>query len=243
MARNNASGPPVWHRRVGLGAAALVVVVAVSGIALNHADGLGLNDRRLHAAWLDRWYGLSPNGQPIAFRTGGTWVSWWDGALFVGKSAAELRHPDPPVGAVATGRFLAVAFADTMLLANQAGLTIERLSGAALPGTLRRIGRSEAGGVAVETPDGRFLAEGEFLGWRRFAGTASWAEPEPPPEEVADAVRAAYRGPGIAWSRLLLDLHSGRILGSWGPLVVDAAALALLVLAGTGIWSRLRHLR
>ena len=34
----------------------------------------------------------------------------------------------------------------------------------------------------------------------------------------------------------MLDLHSGRILGSWGVYLVDAAAILFMLLAITGVW-------
>ena len=40
----------------------------------------------------------------------------------------------------------------------------------------------------------------------------------------------------------MLDLHSGRLLGRLGPLIMDAAAVALVLLAASGIanWVRRR---
>ena len=40
----------------------------------------------------------------------------------------------------------------------------------------------------------------------------------------------------LTLERVLLDLHSGRIMGAVGPWIMDAAAILLLVLALTGIW-------
>ena len=47
--------------------------------------------------------------------------------------------------------------------------------------------------------------------------------------------RAAERlTPGISAETLLLDIHSGRIVGAWGPLLVDIVALVLTGLAISG---------
>ena len=35
---------------------------------------------------------------------------------------------------------------------------------------------------------------------------------------------------------MLLDLHSGRIFGEYGVYLMDAAAVALLWLSGSGLW-------
>ena len=49
-------------------------------------------------------------------------------------------------------------------------------------------------------------------------------------------LQAAYRGYGLTLERVLLDLHSGRVLGSAGVLLVDAAAILFLLLAISGLW-------
>lgn len=40
----------------------------------------------------------------------------------------------------------------------------------------------------------------------------------------------------INWNRLMKDLHTGKFAGTPGKLVYDAVALALIVLAGTGLY-------
>ena len=53
---------------------------------------------------------------------------------------------------------------------------------------------------------------------------------------------AAYRGSGVPLHRIVADLHSGRFMGPVGPYVMDAAALTLILLAGSGfiLWRRRR---
>ncbi len=46
----------------------------------------------------------------------------------------------------------------------------------------------------------------------------------------------AYRGKGLLLERVLLDVHSGRILGAWGVYLVDAAAVLFLGLVLSGLW-------
>ena len=50
------------------------------------------------------------------------------------------------------------------------------------------------------------------------------------------AIGDAYSGSPLSYERVLLDLHSGRIFGRVGVLVVDAAAVALLLLALSGFY-------
>ena len=48
---------------------------------------------------------------------------------------------------------------------------------------------------------------------------------------------------GLSLERLLLDVHSGRIFGRYGPWVVDAAAIALLMLGLSGVWIYVRSIK
>ncbi|HEY6720178.1 MAG TPA: PepSY-associated TM helix domain-containing protein, partial [Burkholderiales bacterium] len=59
------------------------------------------------------------------------------------------------------------------------------------------------------------------------------------PAELSAAERQAYEevlAPGVSVQQLLLDLHSGRFAGRFGPIFVDLLALLLSVLSLTGAW-------
>jgi len=56
------------------------------------------------------------------------------------------------------------------------------------------------------------------------------------PPELEEKLMQAYRGSGLSLERVILDLHSGRIVGQWGVYVVDGAALLFLALVITGLW-------
>jgi LPXTG-motif cell wall-anchored protein len=47
--------------------------------------------------------------------------------------------------------------------------------------------------------------------------------------------------PGISAQQILLDLHSGRFAGRYGPLVVDLLAVFLGILSLSGAWLFLKR--
>jgi uncharacterized iron-regulated membrane protein len=49
--------------------------------------------------------------------------------------------------------------------------------------------------------------------------------------------------PSLPLERVMLDIHSGRILGSYGPIVMDVVAIVLSVLSLSGVWIYLRSVR
>ncbi|HED18424.1 MAG TPA: PepSY domain-containing protein, partial [Gammaproteobacteria bacterium] len=48
----------VWHRYMGVGAAAFMLVIAVTGVLLNHTEGLQLDSRHVQSNWILDWYGI-----------------------------------------------------------------------------------------------------------------------------------------------------------------------------------------
>ena len=120
-------------------------------------------------------------------------------------------------------------------VANENGELIESLGPGALPGSPVRAIGSGAGGIVLRTPSGIF-ASADALSWRPAPQqSVSWSAPV----ELSLSERRAYEealAPGISVQQLLLDLHSGRFAGRYGPLVVDLLALLLAILSLTGAW-------
>ena len=48
----------IWHRYMGLAAALFVIVLAVTGLALNHTQELGLDSNYVKSGALLNWYGV-----------------------------------------------------------------------------------------------------------------------------------------------------------------------------------------
>lgn len=47
-----------WHRRIGIISAVFFLILAITGLILNHNVGLNLNKTYLSSEWLHNWYGL-----------------------------------------------------------------------------------------------------------------------------------------------------------------------------------------
>ena len=62
-----------WHRRLGVAAAFFVLVLVVSGIALNHSSAFGLDRNFVDWDWLMQAYGDDSANLP-AYQLGGELV-------------------------------------------------------------------------------------------------------------------------------------------------------------------------
>ncbi len=235
----------IWHRRVGLLVAALVAVVAITGLLLNHSDRLGLDGTNIVTGWVVDWYGLTPVEDPVHFRAGEHWVSWIDGAAYangkrVGEAGGTAR------GAVAFDSLVAMATSEAVIVFTSDGELVERLGVAFLPGAIARVGTAASKDrIVIRTPAGQYASDSDLLAWSPFGDEVVWSQAGTPTDVVLERQLAAYRGQGLPLSRVLLDLHSGRLFGSVGAAVMDAAAILLLVLVATGIvnWSGFRKRR
>ena len=71
-----------WHGNLGVFAAVLVVILIITGIALNHTERLQLDSKFVNESWLLDWYGMGPDKPPISFKVGEDWLTEIDGHLF-----------------------------------------------------------------------------------------------------------------------------------------------------------------
>ena len=89
-----------------------------------------------------------------------------------------------------------------------------------------------------------YMADEHILDWGVISNKdIQWTEQHSLDEEEYAKLLVAYRGNRLKLERVILNLHSGRIFGSWGVYLMDAAAIAQLWLSFSGLcsWSSLRR--
>jgi len=222
------------HRQLGIVAALIVVALTITGLLINHAPALGLDQSMVAQSWILRLYNPNAAPQVHAFRAGETWAVWANGnVLLAGEQTAEVDAA--PVGLADAGPVLVMAFPEQALVAMPDGRLVEALGAAALPGRVEAIaGRDDGRGVVVRTPEGCFHSDAAVVNWEPGDCAAAWSTPRPLPDAQRARLGDRLGGADIPWERVLLDLHSGRLFGRVGVWIVDLTGIALLILAGTG---------
>jgi hypothetical protein len=224
-----------WHARIGFTAVVFFLFLAVTGFVLNHTADLGLEARHVHASWLSRWYGLAPEIPRHAFRSARHDLVAANGRWLLDGRVSGEKVPQP-VGLVELPEMVVVASSASLYLYRYDGALIERLENYALPGVpVQAIGSGGRHRLALKTALGTFESS-DALSWRPALRDAiSWSAPE----ELSATERERYAQllkPGISLQQLLLDLHSGRFAGRYGPLAVDLLAVLLTALSLSGAW-------
>lgn len=229
-----------WHARIGVLTALFFFFLVISGIALNHTDALRLDQRKVSAHWLMQWYGLKTEspGQGYLFDHG---YFSWSGHQWV-MDGHVIGADEPPLGATEVAGTRYVATASALYLYLPDGRLVDKLQGAALPAIpLRRIG-SRGAWLLVDTPQGVF-ASSDGLTWRpQQAAKDAWVHAQPLPLQARRHLAALF-APSLPLERIVLDLHSGRLFGRHGPLLMDTVAGILLLLSLSGVWIYWRSVR
>jgi hypothetical protein len=244
MARKQQNGSRArnFHRSLGGGAAIFVIFMVMSGLTLNHSNGLGLDQRHATQAFLLDWYGLGAPERLESYALGNDWLSFAGSQVYLnGESVATVSNG---VGAVNNDDMLIAAGSDELLLLDQDGALVERLPwGPPGAGPIEALGLLEDGAVVVRTATRLWQADTQLLTWEAIGEAPPatlWSSPVPAPENLHQAITRQYRGEGINLERLLLDIHSGRFFGRAGVFFYDLVALAVgfLAISGLVFWLR-----
>lgn len=231
-----------WHRWLGITVALFVLMLAVTGLLLNHTEPLRLDKKYVDSEWLLDWYGIQPQHSPVSYPAGRHWVTQVNGQLYYDDKLLA-RGVDQLVGAVRLGRFIVVAADTDLYLLLDDGRLVEKLDGVeGVPSGMRAIGLDAQGVLIIRAAHDVYSVDDlDTLEWQHTsAEQVEWSESAQPPAAHMDTVLKLYRGSGLAFERVLLDLHSGRIAGDFGVLLIDLVAVLFCGLGITGMimWFR-----
>ena len=202
-----------WHRRFAVFISVWLILLASSGLLINHANDWGLDKRPL-AKPLQQWvYGIETQGADLCEPLTREGVAC--GQLF-----ARLKLP---VGVLLLG-------VRDLFLLDDSGQLVEKLSVRqfglaslqAAFGEGSRIYLRDSDKTVLTTPD---LIEGQVLDSDAAA--------------QLDGMNWQLAGPGqesISWERFMLDIHAARFLGPAAKYFNDLMAAFILVLALSGLW-------
>ncbi len=231
---------------MGVSAALFTLIIAFTGILLNHTEDFDFHDRHVKTDWILDWYGIEAPQQLLSFPTGERHITLMGDDLYLDRREIGDDYRDL-TGAVELNDMLVVSVNNTILLLTPRGDIVERLKHSeGVPAGIEQIGISAEGGIAVRTLHEIYLPDGDFIRWRRYdgdPGNIRWAVPAPLEPRLKQELQHHFRGEVLSVERVLLDLHSGRFFGKPGPWVFDIAAALLILLSLSGAWIWLKRRR
>ncbi len=227
----------IWHRYIGVSAALLVIILAVSGLMLNHTDKLQLDSHYVSNNWLLNQYGIHAPTDIRSYSLQNHWLSQWGERLFLDQTEIG-ETPEKLLGALFYRDMLVMALESEVWLLTPKGELIEKLGGnEGIPAGMSAIGITDDGQVAVMAAHGVYSADRDLVIWQDSPEAITvWVDSENLPADLYQHLLQKYRGYGLSLERVVLDLHSGRIFGQYGIYIMDAAAVLMLFLAFSGSW-------
>jgi hypothetical protein len=232
----------IWHRYIGISTAIFVIVLAFTGLVLNHTDELELDAVYVQSEALLDWYGINTPEGLNSHTSGLISITAVNDQIFWGNK--RLTHISAPLAGMLTySDLVVIASGGALSLFTPDGELVEKLDNVAgVPTGVLAIGITPQALLAVKTARGIYLTDENLLEWSRAANPdVAWSVAAPTTPSLTEDLKKAYRGTGLPIERIMLDLHSGRILGRAGVYIMDAAATGFLLLAVSGVWLWMRR--
>lgn len=234
-----------WHRWMGLLSALFLVVLSITGLALNHTERLGLNQIQVRNSWILSKYGMEGGNAISGFRIHeGSTLAHLGGQLFYDGS--PLANSEEPIGIFEGDPITVIASGTELIYLSTEGELIEAINSSQLPfSIITAVGQTDSGQAVLVTVEGNWSPDANWLEFTAHEGAYS-VEPlskiELSPGET-DAILDSFQGGGISLYRVLLDLHAGRLFGWGGRTLMDLTAVAIILLVTSGIGGWLRKSR
>lgn len=223
-----------WHKKLGLVVGPVLVVLVVTGILLNHSDYFQWSERTVSSPIVGNLYGVAADENVSGFQTSyGAILQRGERVYRDGHALTQCK--DRLVGAVSLTEFLVAACRDVSLYL-PSGELVETLQ--TLPSAPQRLGVWQQQ-LVVSNAQGNYFYDDLDACWLPISATETgeivWAVAQTLNTDWVQELPEPLQG--LDQERFLLDLHSGRLFGTFGVWFVDICALFMLFLAFSGTYT------
>ena len=232
-----------WHRRTGILLALFLVLLASTGILINHAKELNF-DQPVNNALILAWYGVNTPDQVEGVHTSNGWISQVGTGLYWENKRVAQCNEHAFVGAFWLSSQFILSCKNELIVLDAEGEIEETFSVLyGLPVPVTGLSKNASDDILIRVDsDGNgsqlYLFDLDGAQWilQKSQPSLFWSSLVSVPGDLKKILVNSYSGSDISWERVLLDLHSGRLFGQIGVWVMDIVAIAMLVLALSGLW-------
>ncbi|VAW67195.1 hypothetical protein MNBD_GAMMA09-3053 [hydrothermal vent metagenome] len=225
----------LWHRRLGLLLVLFIIVLAITGIMLNHTSRLQLSHIKINNALILSLYEINPKKPAISYQTEQHIFTQLDEQIYF-DNIKLLSDRQQLRGVTNAGEIIILVLSHDVLLLSREGELIDRYA-LAQHTEIEHIGIDQNRVIIKMMDQTMWQADEGIINWLPIETIQmSWAPPVQANENLKQQLLENYRGEGLPLERIVLDIHSGRILGSFGVYLMDAVAIIMLFLSLSGVW-------
>jgi len=221
---------------LGLATCLFLVLLALTGVLINHAHQIGLDKRGVQITWLLDYYGIGQPRNIIQFAQEPSLIGI-DNQLWLGERLL-LEASSPVLSALWFKTQIIAIDANQLYIFDHLGQLLETQNvSTGLPPQLIELSTTTEGELLLSTQQGLLLGEQQLLDWRNVKRQNQQVQSSKP--QIAQAspkLLILARSKHLSWERVILDLHSGRVFGAWALWLWDFVALVILILSLSGIW-------
>ncbi len=227
-----------------------MVLLSATGLLLQHVSKLGLDSSFIGSARIIQWYGIEIPAVESSYNSGTNTVSLIEDTLFLNGRPLSANYFT--LRGLVNSEFGSVIATDNqLLLLSEEGELIEALGSVhGVPDDIISVGLGldidaarevDAGSrrVFLRLRDSLIEADLDALNWTESEispNRVSWSEAAELNAAEAELIRERYAASLLSWERIVLDVHSGRMFGQFGVLLMDLMAILFLFMAITGVW-------
>lgn len=233
-----------WHRNLGIISALFILLMAVTGMLINHSNHLSVDSAHVEQKWLLDYYGITPPTQIDIYQTSPLKLASSDNLIWINNRLA-VEADSSIKGMLSLGRMLIAVDSNNLYMLSKGGEVLEKQDASTgLPRGIEAIGYDEQ--IWLRTDTGIFMADDDLIEWDKVQPFApiAWVAPLTVDSEAInisvrderEAITLQARSHHLTWERVLIDIHSGRFFGSLGPWFMDLVALALIIMSISGIY-------
>lgn len=230
----------LWHRYIGISVSVLVIILSVTGLLLNFSDSLKLNRSYVGTSWVLNHYNIG-DFPVTSFKVENKLVSQAGDFIYL-EGNYILNLSESLVGVISLSPHLLLATNSSLLLIDTQGQIIDEIGKySGLPEKPLGISITTQGHPVIRGVNTYWKGSEELSAWQPLEGPhPKWVAPIDTPNDINSLIQSHARSHEINLERVMLDLHSGRLFGSWGQNIMSIAAALLLILSATGllIWIR-----
>ena len=206
---------------------------------LQHGATLSLDQRYMDSETALHWYGIEVPAIAVSYESDNHFATLIGNAIYFDQHRLPGAYSNlAGIAAIDTG--FAIATSSQLLLITDNAELIEVLASIhGVPPAIAAIGVDGTGQIYLRVAASIVTANLDTLDWSESDTPAveiRWSETADLSGEISRSIEQNYAAALLSWERVILDIHSGRLLGRFGVVLVDIMAILFVFMAATGLW-------